>query len=76
VKYDKELLEKAEEFAKDGQVSYAEANNLWQSALDGHGVTDIEKLSLEHTLKTLKYTDKARTFLREQLDSGKKTIVL
>lgn len=72
VKYDRELLEKAEGFAKDGQVSYPEANELWQSALDGHGVTDTEKLTLEYTMKTLKYTDKAKKFLREQLDSGKK----
>jgi len=72
VKYDRELLEKAEAFAKDGLVSYAEVNNLWQSALDGQGVTDTEKLTLEYTLKTLKYTEKAKTFLREQLDSGKK----
>jgi len=72
VKYDRELLEKAELFAKDGQVSYAEVNDLWQSTLDGQGVTDTEKLTLEYTLKTLKYTEKAKTFLREQLDSGKK----
>jgi len=72
VKYDKELLEKAEGFAKDGQVSYPEAGDLWQSALDGQGVTDTEKSTLEYTLKTLKYTDKAKKFLREQLDSGKK----
>jgi len=72
VKYDRELLEKAEVFAKDGQVSYAEANQLWQAALDGHGVTDTEKLTLEYTMTTLKYTDKAKKFLREQLDSGKK----
>lgn len=72
VKYDRELLEKAEAFAKDGQVSYAEANGLWQAALDGQGVTDTEKLTLEYTLKTLKYTEKAQKFLRGQLDSGKK----
>lgn len=72
VKYDRELLEQAEAFAKDGQVSYAEANALWQSALDGQGVTDTEKQTLEYTLKTLKYTEKATKFMREQLDSGKK----
>jgi len=72
VKYARDLLEKAELFAKDGQVSFPEANALWQSALDGQGVTDTEKLTLEHTLKTFKYTEKASTFLRSQLDSGKK----
>lgn len=72
VQYDRELLEKADVLAKDGQVSYPEANALWQSALDGHGVTDTEKLTLEYTMTTLKYTEKAKKFLREQLDSGKK----
>jgi len=72
VKYDRELLEKAEAFAKDGQVSYSEANDLWQAALDGQGVTDTEKLTLEYTMTKLTYTDKAKKFLREQLDSGKK----
>lgn len=72
MKYDRELLQQAEGFAKDGQVSYAEANQLWQNTLDGQGVTDTEKLTLEYTLKTLKYTEKATKFLREQLDSGKK----
>lgn len=61
VKYDRELLEKAEAFAKDGQVCYAEANGLWQAVLDGQGVTDTEKLTLEYTLKTLKYTEKLRS---------------
>jgi hypothetical protein len=72
VKYARDLIEMAEAFAKDGQVSYPEANALWQSALDGQGVTDTEKLTLEYTMKTLKYTDKAKKFMREQLDSGKK----
>jgi len=72
VKYARDLLDKAELFAKDGQVSYPEANELWQSALDGQGVTDTEKLTLEHTMRTLKYTEKATKFLRAQLDSGKK----
>lgn len=63
VKYDRSLLEMAEGFAKDGQVSYPEAKQLWESAEDGKGVTDIEKSTLEYALKTFKYTDKAKKFM-------------
>ena len=33
VKYDREILEKAEEFARDGQISYADAVELWEDAV-------------------------------------------
>jgi len=70
VKYDRELLEMAEEFAKDGQISYPEAKELWEDAQDGKGVTDTEKETLLYTLKTFKFTDKAAAFLRPLLEEG------
>jgi len=70
VKYDRELLEKAEDFAKDGQISYAEALQLWEEAQDGKGVTEIEKQTLLHTMKAFAYTDKAAAFMNSSLDGG------
>merc|ERR1711988_1232561 len=67
VKYDRALLETAEGFAKDGQISFAEAKALWEDAQDGKGLTDIEKQTLLYTLTNLKYTEEARAFLKEKL---------
>jgi len=71
VKYERELLEKAEVFAKDGQISIAEAKELWEDAQDGKGVTEVERQTLLYTLKTFKYTDKAKAFLQPLVDDGK-----
>jgi hypothetical protein len=71
VRYDRELLEKAEIFAKDGRVSEAEAKSLWEDAQDGKGVSETEARTLEYTMKTLNYTDKAAKFLRKSLDGDK-----
>mmetsp|Transcript_7620 Transcript_7620/g.16570 ORF Transcript_7620/g.16570 Transcript_7620/m.16570 type:complete len:265 (+) Transcript_7620:65-859(+) len=65
--YDRELLEKAELFAKDGQISYAEAKDLWELAQDAGKVSDIEMKTLHHTLSALRYTDRAAKFLTEVL---------
>lgn len=67
VKYDRELLEHAQVFAADGQVSWKEAKQLFEDASDGKGITGTEKNTLEYVLKTLKFTDKARTYLEGQL---------
>jgi len=68
-KCDRRLLEMAEGFAKDGQVSVAEAKQLWDAAQDGRGVTRFERQTLEHTLQSMKYTAKAAQFMREQLEA-------
>ncbi|CAK0884454.1 unnamed protein product, partial [Prorocentrum cordatum] len=69
-KYDRALLENAEEFAADGQIGYPEAKQLWQDAQDGKGVTDIERATLEYALKTYKFTPKAKNFLTTYLAAG------
>jgi len=69
-RYDRELLNQAEAFAKDGQISFPEAQQLWESAQDGQGVTDTEKGTLDYIVKHFKFTDKAASFMHEQLDSG------
>jgi len=72
VKYDRDLLEKAEKAAADGQVSVKEAQELWKAAQDGQGVTKTERRTLEHVLKALKFTEKAAVYLQEQLQGKKK----
>jgi len=67
VKYDRELLEQAEEAVKDGQISVAEARALWESAMDGRGVTKIERQTLEYVMKTMKCTRPAAEFLEKEL---------
>merc|ERR1712139_40872 len=71
-KYDRELLEMAEEFAKDGQISYPEAKELWEDAQDGKGVTETERATLLYTMKAFKYSDKAAAFMKSNLDDGKR----
>lgn len=69
VRYDRELMNMVAEFASDGQVSFAEANNLWEVAQDGKGLSAVGKRTLVYTLEsgTYKYTGKASKFLREKL---------
>jgi len=70
-RYDRELLDMAERFVKDGQISFAEAHSLWHSAQDGKGVTEVERKTLQYTLDHMKYTPKAAEFLRQKLGEGK-----
>jgi len=67
-KYDAGLILAIEDAAKDGLVSDAEAKRLWKDALDGKGVTDIEKATLKYAMATYKFTDAARTFLQGEVD--------
>jgi len=73
-RFDRELLDMAERYVGDGQISYAEACRLWQAAQDGKGVTEVEKKTLQYTLARMKYTPKASAFLKQKLNgrqSGK-----
>jgi OOP family OmpA-OmpF porin len=60
VKYDRGLLEQAEKFSKLGEISAAQAVELWEGALDGVGVTPTERRSLEYCLKTFKFREVAK----------------
>ena len=44
--YDRELLDMAQECAKDGRISSDDAQKLWAAASDGKRVTDIEKRTI------------------------------
>eukprot|EP00448_Togula_jolla_P040740 CAMPEP_0170645310 /NCGR_PEP_ID=MMETSP0224-20130122/43002_1 /TAXON_ID=285029 /ORGANISM="Togula jolla, Strain CCCM 725" /LENGTH=915 /DNA_ID=CAMNT_0010976499 /DNA_START=64 /DNA_END=2812 /DNA_ORIENTATION=- len=74
VKYERELLDYAEAAAKDGQVSDKEAHTLWTMAMDGKGVTDTEKRTLEYILEHVKFTDKAATYLKGKLAEMPKAV--
>lgn len=64
-----DLVQLAEEFKKSaGVISDAEAHTLWESALDGPGVTHNEFATLEFILSNYKFTDKARKYLGELVD--------
>mmetsp|Transcript_64960 Transcript_64960/g.152851 ORF Transcript_64960/g.152851 Transcript_64960/m.152851 type:complete len:546 (-) Transcript_64960:49-1686(-) len=66
-RFDRELLDMAERFVKDGQISFAEAHSLWHAAQDGKGVTEVERKTLHYTLAQMKYTLKAAAFLKGKL---------
>lgn len=76
-----DLVAAAEEYVKGPNkmtqvISYMEATKLWESALDGPGVTDNEFKTLQHILDTFAFTDKARrylTALATKQTSGKST---
>lgn len=61
-----DLIELADESKKSGGViSDAEAHKLWDSAMDGNGVTHNEFATLEVILSTYKFTEKARKYLED-----------
>merc|ERR1712232_877694 len=62
VKYDRELLELADSFVADGQISAKDAKTLFLRAHDGKGITGTERKTLEYVSANMKLTDKARTY--------------
>jgi len=66
-KFDHALLLEFEEAAKDGVISKAEAQRLWDVAQDGKGVTEIERATLKHALDSGLCTGPAKALLEEKL---------
>lgn len=66
-RYDRALMEMANKFAQDGQVSEADAMTLWEAAIDGKGVTPIEKRTLKYSMDHHKYTEPAKKYMNERL---------
>tara|TARA_R110002072_G_scaffold162687_3_gene314849 strand:- start:37106 stop:37351 length:246 start_codon:yes stop_codon:yes gene_type:complete len=61
-KYEKELIELADKHTTgrgEGKISKDEVVDLFKSAQDGPGVTEIEKATLAHIRKTYEFTDAA-----------------
>jgi len=67
VRYERNIIDKAVAYAKDGQISQKEAKDLWETAMDGHRVTETERRTLEYTMKTHKYTESAKKWMTERL---------
>jgi len=72
-KYDRQLVEAAQKYAADGQISFAEAKALLDDAADGKGITGTEKDTLEYAMKTFKFTAKAKKYMEEQLKGPEPT---
>eukprot|EP00948_MAST-09A_sp_MAST-9A-sp1_P000804 g804.t1 len=68
VKYDRELLEMSESFAKPLSLHHAHA--LIQIALDGHRLTPIEVNTLRHLLKTEEFTKEGKWLFEKFLDNS------
>lgn len=61
-KYEKELLELAKKHTTgvgEGKLSKDEVADLFNSALDGQGVTEIEKNTLSYIRRNFVFTDPA-----------------
>lgn len=62
IKYEKELLDLAKKHTTgvgEGKLSKDEVADLFKSASDGQGVTEIEKLTLEYIRNNFEFTDAA-----------------
>jgi len=71
VKCDRKLWETIEECAKDGQVSYVEVKKIWAEAQDAQVVTDTERDTINHGMKTFRFTVKAVKAMNIYLTVGK-----
>lgn len=72
VKYEQELLDMADKFAKVGTLGLPEAEALWKSALDGRGVTVTESKSLEYIIQHHSLSNEAKDYLSRQLRGDEK----
>ena len=69
-KYDKELLESAENLIKgqgDGRISQADAEKLFAEVRDGGKYTDIEKDTVLYIRENFKWTNDADEWFRTEI---------
>ena len=58
------MLELAESLTKgsgDGRISKDDATKLWEDAMDGQGLTDCERRTIQYVYDTFNCTDAAKT---------------
>lgn len=70
IRYEQELLDLAKastEGKGEGRISYDEAKALIESAMDGNRITRTERRTLHYIFETYDLTDKAKTYMVEQL---------
>ena len=68
-KYDKGLLDLAEKLVRgqgDGQISVADAHQLFEKVKDGNTYTDIEKETVSFIRDHFKWTDAADNWFRKE----------
>jgi len=65
--FDRSLYELAQKLSRDRHISKADAEKLWEDALDGHRVTAIEKATLEYIMANFNATPSAKAYLKEQI---------
>lgn len=70
VRQEKDLLRLAEAHSRDGSICLYAAQVLWRSAMDGPGVTDTERRTLEHIMATYAVDEEAKMFLLHKLSLG------
>ncbi|RHX84039.1 OmpA family protein [Leptospira stimsonii] len=69
-KYDRELIQLAEEFTssrRDGRISVNDAKQLLKAVKDNNSYTDIEKNTIEHIRENYKFTEKADEWFRTEI---------
>ncbi|MBK8808059.1 MAG: hypothetical protein IPO21_16015 [Bacteroidales bacterium] len=70
--YEKELLDLATKLTTgrgEGKISKEEVEELFQSALDGKGVTETEKRTLNYIRTKFQFTDAAATLFDSKIKS-------
>ena len=69
-KYDKELIEAAEEAVKgrgDGRISIADAKILYEKVKDGDTYSDIEKDTVKYIRENFKWTEDGDEWFRAEI---------
>ncbi|MDX2302176.1 MAG: hypothetical protein NW226_05215 [Microscillaceae bacterium] len=68
--FDAALLNKGQSLTAgkgDGRISYEDAIQLYEEAMDGQEITEIEKATLLYLFNELPWTEKAREWITEKL---------
>lgn len=71
VRYDRALLDRAEELVSgtgDGRISTKDAQELYQAALDGRGITITERRTLQYIVDQLNWTSAALNWLEDNVN--------
>lgn len=81
VRYDKEMLDTAEESVKgkkNGKLSINDSRKIIEQALDGPGITDVEAITLQYIYDNYDFTPAAKKHFAEYLtdDTVAKTAVV
>jgi len=68
VRYERDILDKAEFLAQDGSINLSDAKIVWTVAEDGPGVTETEKNTIQYVIDNYKLIGKAKSYLQNKHD--------